>query len=233
MALSPIINLPVRWQTLATDIESIVPHRAFAPDAYDVANVNGVLLVENPTEQDVRLVVPFPTEQASAGVRVVSTDKASIFRRKGRASQFVDLLKQIGEIPPDQQPMLDEIRAATRNYRVADIHLPAGQQLLRFYARQRLHPKKDDPRAFEVTFLAPLAGFILAPGGQTNISVTVSFPPAWAGPNLQIGQPVVTPLPGQPEPSLVSSGTVTAGERQIYGWLWRNDPKVVIPYRYA
>lgn len=40
-------------------------------------------------------------------------------------------------------------------------------------------------------------------------------------------------LPGQPEPSLVSSGTVTAGERQIYGWLWRNYPKVVIPYRYA
>lgn len=233
MALSPIIPLPVRWQVLAVDVESIVPHRGFAADAYDVANVNGILMVENPTEQDVTLVVPFPTEKASAGVRVVSTNQVSDFKRKGRAEEFEDFLKQIGEIPADQEPMLATLREETREFRVAEVHVPAGPQVLRFYARQLLRPKQDNPRAFEVVFFAPLAGFILTPSGQTNMAVTVSFPPPWAAPGLTIGQPVVTPLPGQPEPALQSSVTVSAAERQIIGWLWRNDPKVTVPYQYA
>jgi hypothetical protein len=232
MALSPIVNLPVRWQVLAVDVESIVPHRGFAAEAYDVANVNGILMVESPIEQDVTLVVPFPTERASAGVRVVSTDKATQFKKEGRPKEFEQFLKQIGEIPADQEPMLKTLREETRDFRVAEIHVPAGSQVLRFYARQQLRPKSDDARAFEVVFFAPLAGFILSPGGQTNMAVTVAFPPSWAAPGLTAGQPVVTPLPGQPDPTIQSSGTVSAAERQIFGWLWRNDPKVTIPYRY-
>lgn len=233
MSLSPILNLPVRWQTLAVDIESIVPHRGFAPEAYDVANVNGILLVENPQEQEVRLVAPFPTEKASAGVRVVSTDEAVNFKKSGPSEQFVDLLKKLGEIPADQEPVLKEVRAETKEFLVADVTIPAGLQVIRFYARQILRPLESDPRAFEVVFFAPLASFIVAPGGQVNMSVTVSFPPAWTAPGLTVGQPIISPLPGQPEPSLASSGTVSAAERTIYGWLWRNDPKVTIPYRYS
>lgn len=233
MALSPIINLPVRSQVLGVDVESVAPYRGFAQDTYDVANVNGVLVVENPSEQEVRLVLPFPVEEASAEVRVVSTGKRTEFRKRdGRGEQFVEFLRSIGEIPTDQQPILDEVRKAIKEYRVADVRIPAGTQVLRFHARQVLRPVGGDPRSYEVEFFAPLAGFVLAPG-QSQMSVTVAFPPAWAAPGLSIGTPVITPLPGQPAPPEQPSGPAYIVERPIYGWLWRNDPKVVIPYRYG
>ncbi len=87
MALSPVINLPVRSQVLGVDVESVAPHRGFAQDAYDVANVNGVLVVENPTEQEVRLVLPFPVEESSAEVRVVSTDPRGVWRSEAAGNE--------------------------------------------------------------------------------------------------------------------------------------------------
>lgn len=234
MALSPVINLPVRSQVLGVDIESIAPVQGFAEEAYDVANVNGVLNVENPTEGKVRLVLPFPTEESSAEVRVVSTGKRTEFRKRdGKAAQFVDFLRSIGEIPSDQEPILKEVLAAIKDYRVADVHIPAGSQVLRFHARQVLRPVNGDPRSYEVEFFAPLAGFVLSPGGQSQMSVTVAFPPAWAAPGMNIGTPVITALPGQTAPPVQPSGPTLIGERPIYGWLWRNDPKVTIPYRYS
>ena len=234
MALSPILNLPVRSQVLGVDVESIAPVKGFTEDAFDVANVNGVLVVENPTDQQVRLVLPFPAEQSSAEVRIVSTGKRTEFRKRdGRAEQFVELLKSLGEIPADQEPILKEVRDTIREFRVADVHIPAGRQVLRFHARQILRPVNGDPRSYEVEFFAPLAGFILAPGGQTQMSVTVVFPPRWAAPNMSIGTPVIAPLPGQPAPAPQQSGPTQIAERPIYGWLWRNDPKVTIPYRYS
>ncbi|WP_162924607.1 hypothetical protein [Rubrobacter indicoceani] len=214
------------------DVESIAPHRGFAQDSYDVANVNGVLVVENPTEQDVRLVLPFPSEESSAEVRVVSTGKRTEFRKRdGRGEQFVELLKTIGEIPADQEPIMKEVRAAIKEFRVADVRIPSGSQVLRFHTRQVLRPVNGDPRSYEVEFFAPLAGFVLAPG-LSQMSVTVVFPPAWAAPGMNIGVPVITKLPGQDAPPEQPSGPTHMGERPIYGWLWRNDPKVTIPYRY-
>jgi hypothetical protein len=233
MALSPILNLPVRWQVLGVDIESIAPVRGFGEDAFDVANVNGVLNVESPADQEVRLVLPFAVEQASAEVRVVSTNQREQFRKRdGRAEQFVDILRSIGEIPVDQEPILKEIREAIRDWVVTEIRIPAGTQILRFHARQILRPKPDDARSFELVLFAPLAGFILAPGGQASMSVTVAFPPPFAAPGLAIGTPSITPLPGQAAPPEQPSGPVPVAERQMYGWLWRNDPKLTIPYRY-
>lgn len=233
MALSPVMNLPVRSQVLGVDVESIAPVKGFASDAFDVANVNGVLVVENPSDQRVRLVLPFPVEESSAEVRVVSTGERKEFRKRdGRAEQFVELLRSLGEIPSDQEPILKEVLAAIKEFRVADVYLPAGSQVLRFHARQVLRHVGGDPRSFEVEFFAPLAGFVLAPG-QSTMSVTVAFPPGWAAPGMSIGTPVITPLPGQTAPPEQPSGPSYIAERPIYGWLWRNDPKVTIPYRYS
>jgi hypothetical protein len=234
VALSPVINLPVRSQVLGVDVESIAPHKGFASDAFDVANVNGVLVVENPYDQEVRLVLPFPIEEASGEVRVVSTGERKEFRKRdGRGEQFVELLRSMGEIPPDQEPVLKEVIAVIKDFRIADVLIPAGTQVLRFHARQILRPVGGDPRSYEVEFFAPLAGFILAPSGQSLMSVTVAFPPQWAAPGMSIGTPVITPLPGQAAPPEQPSGPTTIAERPVYGWLWRNDPKVTIPYRYS
>jgi hypothetical protein len=234
MALSPILNLPVRWQVLGVDVESLAPHQAFSAEAYDVANVNGVLLVENPTEQKVRLVYPFPVEDAHAEVRVLSTGKRVAFKKRdGRAEEMIELLRGLGEIPADQEPVLKELRERVREFMVADIELPAGQQLIRVHARQELRPAKDNPKQFELVFFAPLAGFILAPGGQAQMSVSVAFPPAWAAPGMQIGTPTITPVPGQPAPETQVAGPTPIAERPTYGALWRNDPKVSFPYSYS
>src|SRR5215208_945404 len=113
MALSPVINLPVRSQVLGVDVESIAPVKGYPLDAFDVANVNGVLGVENPSDQQVRLVLPFPVEESSAEVWVVSTGERKEFRKRdGRAEQFVALLRSIGEIPTDQDPILKEVLEA-------------------------------------------------------------------------------------------------------------------------
>jgi hypothetical protein len=233
VALSPILNLPVRSQVLGVDVEAVAPYKGLAADAFDVANVNGVLVVENYIDQQVRLVLPFPIEEASGEVRIVSTGERKEFRKRdGRGEQFVELLRNLGEIPPDQEPVLKEVIAAIKDFRVADIHIPAGTQVLRFHARQVLRPVGGDPRSFEVEFFAPLAGFVLAPSGQAQMSVTVAFPPPFAAPGMTIGTPVITPLPGQAPPPVQPSGPTSIAERPVYGWLWRNDPKVTIPYRY-
>jgi hypothetical protein len=199
-----------------------------------VANVNGVLLVENPTEQDVRLVLPFPVEQASAEVRLVSTGRRTEFRKRdGRAEQFVELLRSLGSIPNDQEPVVQEVRTAIRDFYMADIRLPAGSQVLRFHARQRPVPVGGDVRSYELVLFAPLAGFVFAPSARLKMSVTVAFPPGWASPGLTVGAPSITPLPGQAAPAEQPSGPVAVAERQTYGWLWRQDPKLTIPYRYA
>lgn len=233
MALSPILNLPVRYQVLGVDVESLAHHQGFTPDAYDVANVNGILVVENPTADKVRLVLPFATEQASAEVRVVSTGERTAFKKRdGKAEQFVELLRSLGEIPADQQPVLDEIRDTIREWMVADIELPAGTQVLRFHARQILRPSEADLRAFKLELYAPLAGFILAASGQTSMAVTVEMPPPFAAPGLTVTNVAVTPLPGRAEPAAQPFGPTAVAERPIYGWLWRNDPKLTLEYRY-
>jgi len=235
MALSPVLNLPVRYQVLGVDLESIAPHTGFVADSRDYANVNGVLLVENPAEGKSRLVIPFPIEAGSAEVRVISTGKVFEFKvRHGvKPEEFVELLRQLGESPADHEPMLDELKASVKGFGVADVEIPAGAQVLRFHARQEVSPVEGNPKSYQLEFFAPLAGFILAPGGQAQMSVSIAFPPAFAAPGMQIGAPVITPVPGQPAPETQVQGPTAIAERPTYGALWRNDPKVTIPYTYA
>jgi hypothetical protein len=220
---------------LGVDVESIVPHTGFSAESRDYANVNGVLLVENPAEGKYRLVVPFPIEAGSAEVRVISTGKVFEFKvRHGvKPAEFEELLKGLGEIPSDQKPLLDELKAAVKGFGVADVEIPAGAQVLRFHARQELLPVGGNPKSYQLELFAPLAGFILAPGGQSQVSVTIAFPTPWAAPGMQIGTPAITPAPGQPAPETQVQGPTGIAERPIYGALWRNDPKVTIPYTYA
>jgi hypothetical protein len=234
MALTPILNLPVRWQVLGVDVESLAPTQGFGADAYDVANVNGVLLVENPKAQEVELVYPFPTEDAEAEVRVVSSgDRVSFKKPTGKATDFVELLKALGEIPADQEPLLKQIKEEIKDFLVARVEIPAGQQVLRVHARQMLRPTDGATgKAFEVVFFAPLAGFILAPTGASKMSVAIAFPPQWAATGMTIGSPVITPIPGQEAPETTVQGPTEVGQQRIYGALWEKDPKVTIPYTY-
>jgi hypothetical protein len=234
MALTPILDLPVRQQVLGVDVEALAPVQGFGKDAYDVANVNGVLLVENgPEEREVELVYPFPTEEASAEVRVVKTGTREAFKKPtGKATDFVDYLKAIGEIPPDQEPLLDQIKEEIKDFVVAKVKIPAGQQMIRVHARQVLRPLDEAGKSFAVVFFAPLAGFILAPEGASKMSVAVAFPPPWAA-AMSIGPPAITAIPGQEAPPTAFEEPKEVAQQRLYGAMWEKDPKVTIPYTYA
>jgi hypothetical protein len=233
MALTPILNLPVRQQVLGVDVESLAPTQGFGAAAYDVANVNGVLLVDNPEEQKVRLVYPFPTEDAHAEVRIVATGERVAFKKPtGKDAQFVPLLQTLGEIPAGEEPLLETVKEETKDFLIADVEIPAGQQVVRVHARQQLRPLDEAGRSYEVVFFAPLAGFILAPDNDAQMSVSVVFPPQWAAAGMKIGQPTITAIPGQQAPETTIEGPQQIGARPIYGALWRRDPKVTIPYVY-
>jgi hypothetical protein len=61
-----------------------------------------------------------PVEESSGEVRVVSTGERKEFRKRdGRAEQFVELLRSMGEIPADQEPILDAVRETIKELRVA------------------------------------------------------------------------------------------------------------------
>lgn len=234
MALTPILNLPVRWQVMGVDVESLAPGSGFAEGCYDVANVNAVIEVENPEAQKVELVCPFPTEDGYAEVRVLSTGEKTEFKKHhGKVEDFVPLLRSLGEIPADQEPVLEEVVKDTKDFSTATIEVPAGTQLLRFHARQQLLSVEGNPRSYELVFFAPLAGFILAPSGATQMSVSIAFAPPFAAPGLTIGTPAITPIPGQEAPETTIQASTPVAERPVYGGLWRHDPKVTIPYSYA
>jgi hypothetical protein len=62
-------------------------------------------------------------------MRVVSTGERKEFRKRdGRGEQFVDLLRSMGEIPPDQEPVLKEVIAAIKDFRVADVPSPRARR---------------------------------------------------------------------------------------------------------
>src|SRR5918997_2113501 len=66
----------------------------------------------------------------------------------------------------EQEQILKEVLEMIREFRVADIFIPAGSQILRFHARQVLRPLGGDRRSYEVEIFAPLAGFVLAPSRE-------------------------------------------------------------------
>lgn len=65
------------------------------------------------------------------------------------------------------------------------------------------------------------------------MGVTDAFPAPFAAPGVQLGTPTITTVPGKPAPETQVQGPTAVAERPIFGALWRNDPKLTIPYTYA
>lgn len=237
MATIPITtDLQVLNQGINIDIEAIAPFRSFGPESYDVANMTITATVQSPAEQEYRLVLAADVESGtSALVRVVSTDKhfkdPANFKRifKKDAEIIRPILAKAG-IALD--PNLDEeeqLEAHAAHYKIADITIPAGQQVLRIHASQKLNPIDGDPRRYRFTMYAPQLS--LAPVTNVRLGATVVFPLDFAG---RIDTPLVEPMPGQPTANLVGGGDtpVQLGLQQAYGWAFQADPKITLSYTY-
>jgi hypothetical protein len=122
-----------------------------------------------------------------------------------------------------------QLQAHVAGYKVADLTIPAGTQVLRIHASQKLSPVDGNPRRYRFTMYAPQLS--LAPVANVCLGATVVFPLDFNG---AIDPPLVEPMPGQPTVDLVGGGDapVNVGAQQAYGWAFQADPKITISYTY-
>ncbi|HEY3549158.1 MAG TPA: hypothetical protein VGK17_24040 [Propionicimonas sp.] len=228
------MNLEVTRQSANIDVEAIAPIRQFGPDSYDVANSTITATVNVPADGTYRLVLPMATEEGtSAFVRCVSAtdedfDTRADFRRitKGQAGILRPVLEKAGiPLEADLQAQLE--REAPR-YKVADIKLPSGPQVLRIHASQKLTPVDGNTRRYQFTIYAPQLS--LAPVSTVRLGVTVVFPMDFAA---TVDTPIVEPLPGQPGVSQDAYHDLILGQQRALGWAFHADPKITISYTYA
>lgn len=233
-----VTELPVQWQSAVVDIESVAPLRQFNSTSYDVANMTAVACLQVAEARDYRLLLSCNVESGTrATARVMSSDaQFDVVKRfsqitKNEASDYIPLLDKSALMPSDstETQKVDYIR---KNFKHAVINIPAGQQKIRIHASMKLNPTNGNPREYELVQFAPLLGFTIA-GGQTNLALTITFPPAFEGNNIAIDPAVVEQIAGQPIPTdAVPPFDGTIGAVRAFAWHWRNDPKVKIKYRY-
>jgi len=230
-------DLLVLTQGINVDIESIAPTRSFGPDSYDVANSTITATVQAPTEQEYRLVLAASTEGGtSAFVRVISAsdadfDRTATFKRlkKSEADTLKPVLAKQGITLDPTKDERKQLEAYLPNYKVADISVPAGQQVLRIHASERLMPVDGNPRRYKLKMFAPQLSF--NPAGTVHLGVTVVFPLDFTS-KANIDAPIVEPLPGQPAVNTVGGNPVDLGEQRAYGWGFKADPVVTMTYTY-
>ena len=233
-----VSELPVLWQSVVVDVESVAPLMQFSQDSYDVANMTAVVAVQVPEQKKYRLLLSSDVESGTrATVRVVSSDEqfdtVESFVKLGK-QEAVDYLPQLdksGLVDPSL-PEKDKVKYIQANFKEATILVPMGVQKLRIHASKKLVPATAGGREYSLVQYAPLLGFTTG-GGQVNLSLAVTFPPAFEGNAMTIDAPSVDPIPGQPAPSdAVAPFDGTIGAVRAFAWHWRTDPKVTLKYRY-
>ncbi len=235
----PTLDLPIQYQTLNIDIEPVAQMRQFGSDAYDIANWVATIAVNNPTEQNYQLVLPFAIDSGTrADITVVSStddefDNVVRFKKPaGKLIQFVPYLQKMGLLTADVSTLTPEIKSFVKGFKTAKLHIPAGQHILRLHASQKLVSISDDKRTYRLVMYAPLCNFVLG-SGQTNLTAIVTLPPDFQAPT-QVNNVLVEALPGQPTPGEGSpaAAPAQAANNKVYAWHFRNDPKITIEYRY-
>lgn len=234
------LDLQVVNQTINTDIESIAPLRNFSPtEAYDVANSTITATVVAPEEKEYRLVLAADVEVGtSAFARVVSSsddqfDITAKFKKipKKDAQILKPVLDKAGIQLEPSIPEQQQLEKLVSSYKIADIKIPAGQQVIRIHASQKLKPMDGNPKSFSFVLYAPQLS--LNPTGNVRLGVTVVFPLDFEQ-KAAVQPPLVEGLPGQPTPNLISpvEPQVQVGLQKAYGWAFQSDPKIKFSYAY-
>ncbi len=230
-------DLQVLNQGINVDVESIAPLHQFGGDSYDVANMTITATVNSPAEQSYRLVLAADVESGtSAVVRVVSASEEhfkaiATFKRivHAQAGIIQPVLDKASISLDPNADVEDQLQAHAEHYKIADIVIPAGTQVLRIHASQKLLPVDGDPRRYSFTMYAPQLS--LAPVSNVRLGATVVFPLDFHG---AIAPPVIEPMPGQPAANLVSGSNtpVQLGSQTSFGWAFQADPKITLSYTY-
>lgn len=233
MADAITTNLEVIRQSINIDVESVAQVRQFGPDSYDVANSTITANVNVPAEATYRLVLAMETEEnTSAFVRCVSAtdedfDTTGTFKRvvQGQAGILQPVLEKAGI--PLEADLQAQLKREASKYKVADIKLPAGPQVLRIHASQKLVPVDGNPKRYQFTIYAPQLS--LAPVSNVRLGVTVLFPMDF---NATVDTPMIETLPGQPAVATDAQTDGPVGTQRALGWAFHADPKITVSYTY-
>lgn len=236
------LDLEVQKQTINVDIESIAPLQGFTPDAFDIANSTITATVNNTSgaEKEYRLVIHADVEAGTnATARIVSSDTKTFkniveFERitNKHADIIEPILAKAGIILDPALPKEQQLEILAKQFKVADIVIPAGVQVLRIHMSQVLHPFPDNVKKIRLEMYAPLLCF--APTPSVRLAATLVFPLDFQS-QATIGLVDYRPLPGLPTPQLAAGGNtpVTVGQQLAYGWLFQTvDPIIFAEYTY-
>ena len=172
----------------------------------------------------------------SAFVRVVSStddkfDVTAKFKRipKKDAAILKPVLDKAGVLLDSALSEKEQLEELVKYYKVADVKIPAGQQVLRIHASQKLHLVGGNPKTYSFVLYAPQLSF--NPTGNVRLGVTVIFPLDLEQ-KAVITPPVVEALPGQQMPNQLAANEVLIGLQKGYGWAFQSDPKITFSYTY-
>lgn len=202
----------------------------------DIVNIDTVISLIAPEQQEITLVLPTITGDAQqAYLRTLGEiDNKQVFQSP------VDL-EQLQVISEEQRKNLQQqIEAVNQQWNIikeeankvalSTIKLEAGSQELKFFMQKEIMPttaNPGEPPIFELSFIAPQSNFTVNQG-RVNMSVIIILP---KGATL-VGEPVVVSPPGVPVPTLASNKKENGVDRQILQYYMQHDPVFTIRYRY-
>lgn len=228
MALSPLINAPVTRQDSIIEIirkgDGTQPHD-------EVFVSTSLTLAADLDVQEVKLLLPMSSTAGGKPLMRYVEDAVTesvVFDPVDRSvydQDVADALAALAEGEREKQAKLAKaIAKAANGFGQAVLTVKPGQRELRFFYSVAAMPT-DTPRQFEVQILAPLASFILQPGG--SIGVTALVPRG-----ASLVEAVAMQDPANPASVLPNMQQAELGGRTCLGWLWQNDPMFRIRYTY-
>ena len=237
------LELELHEQSVNIDVESMAPvDPAFTAKSFDVANSTIVAIVNNTTGQSktYRLAVRANLEAgASAWTQVISGDDKS-FKNKVKFERIVEanagivepILFRAGLTLDETKPRAKQLTELAKQFKIADITVPAGMQVLRIHLSQRLLPIDASAKSYHLDAYLPLMSF--APTSTVMLAATLVFPRG-SMQKADITEARHLPIPGLPTPQLVAGGDnpLMLANQQCYAWEFHNvDPMLSISWTY-
>lgn len=220
MALSPLINAPISRQDAVIEIV----RKGDGAQAHDEVYVTTSLtLAADLDVQEVTLLLPMSSSANHKPLMRYTEDavtEAAAFDPVDRSvydQAVADALASLQEDEREKQAKLAKaIGKAVQGVSQAVLTVKPGQRDLRFFYTVATTPTETSGQ-FELQVLAPLASFILQPGG--SIGVTALLPRG-----ATLVEAVALQDPSNPSSALPNMQQTELGGRMCLGWLWQYDP---------
>jgi hypothetical protein len=228
MSLSPLVDAPVARQD---SIIEVVP-KGDGSHEHDEIFISTTILLSGDLDpgRDVTLLLPMATSaQQRPLMRWTEDDITSDavtfdpVERSIYDQRVADALEAIEESERKRQKELAKaIADAAKSFSQAVLTVKPGQRQLRFFYTLAATRTADRQFSFEV--LAPLASFILQPGGSIGVIAMLAR-------NTSLIEAHGLQDPSNPGSELPRTDAVLGG-RTCIGWTWQFDPTFRVTYSY-